>query len=46
MLINASKSTHFVCATAAQANETELNLTGFSTERNLTSFRVNYAFSF
>ena len=58
MLINASKSTHFICAAALslgfsmpvaaapQTNETESNLTGFSTERNVTSFKVNYAYRF
>ena len=31
---------------ASQTNETESNLTGFSTERNVTSFKVNYAYRF
>ena len=31
---------------ASQVNDTESNLTGFSTKRNVTSLRVNYAFSF
>lgn len=30
----------------SQNNETESNLTGFSTARHVTSFRVNYAYSF
>ena len=35
-----------VVPTASQVNDTDSNLTGFSTMRNVTSLRVNYAFSF
>lgn len=38
--------TNVFITAATQASETESNLTGFSTERNVTSVKVNYAFSF
>ena len=31
---------------SSQSNETQSNLTGFSTQRNVTSVRLNYGFSF
>lgn len=43
--VHPALSNVFITA-ASQTNETESNLTGFSTERNVTSFKVNYAFSF